>query len=186
METNLMVHPEYANQRGRFLVNVLVHYRLFDWKRSREFFARIEGALLANGGCPDADAFIDVVNGLSYQCERSVMPPPSQPLVPPEQQEPLYAAIADELIALTPESWSSVVLDVTVETSPGGMLSMSHTIGSPEGHKRPIMVSDELSDLTHKLLTTFRQHGPGWTGLHFEVRQLRDGGWHYSCDLAYG
>src|SRR4051794_40107001 len=55
METDLMIHPGNKDEPGRFLVNVFVHYRLFALKRSREFFARIESALLANGGCPDAD-----------------------------------------------------------------------------------------------------------------------------------
>ena len=56
METDLQVHPGYAGEPTRFLVSVLVAYRLFGWKRSREFFARIESALLANGGRPDPDA----------------------------------------------------------------------------------------------------------------------------------
>jgi hypothetical protein len=34
----------------------MVSYQLFDWKRSRAFFARLESALLANGGRPDLDA----------------------------------------------------------------------------------------------------------------------------------
>ena len=113
------------------------------------------------------------------------MPSSSRPELTPEEQKALYAAIADELIALTPESWSSVVLNVSVETSPIGMTSMTHVIDSLDGHNQRIFVSDELSDLTHKLLVAFRQHGSEWTGLRFEVRQKADGGWRYSSDFAY-
>jgi hypothetical protein len=54
-ETILQVLPGYTNEPSRFLVAVMVSYRIFGWRRSRAFFARIESALLANSGYIDPD-----------------------------------------------------------------------------------------------------------------------------------
>lgn len=113
------------------------------------------------------------------------METPNEPVVPRDQQEPLYAAIADELITLTPETWNAVLLEVLVETSAKGVLGMSHTISSLEGHQGPIIVSDELSDLTHTLLVLFQQHRQPFTGMRFEVRHEPDGDWRYTCRFSY-
>jgi hypothetical protein len=113
------------------------------------------------------------------------MSSPGQHAVPPEEQEPLYADIASELIALTPESWASVVLNVTVERSPNGVLGMTHVIDSLDGHRGPVIVSGELSDLTRQLLAIFQRHGTGWTALRFELRQRPDGDWGYDCQFTY-
>jgi hypothetical protein len=108
-----------------------------------------------------------------------------EPLVPRQEQEPLYAAIANELVVLTPETWTAIVLDVSVKT-PSGTVGMPHLISSPEGHREPISASDSLMDLTYKLLRLFEQHGPGWKSLRFEVHQTVGGKWHYECNFTYG
>jgi hypothetical protein len=114
------------------------------------------------------------------------MSPPSDPTVPPEQQELIYAAMAEELIALIPASWNAVELKVTVETSATGVHGMSHEITSPERFREPIMPSDELTDRTYKLLALFQVHGKGWTAIRFEMRLLEVGDWRYTCHFTYG
>lgn len=107
------------------------------------------------------------------------------PSVPSELQEPLYAAIAEELIALSPEPWKSVLLEVSVTTSPEGVLGMPHTISSPEGHREAIMANEELFGLTYKLLCLFREYGKAWKTIRFEVWQLPEENWRFRCDFTY-
>jgi len=109
-----------------------------------------------------------------------------EPAVPAEQQEALYAAIGNELIALTPDSWQDILLEVVVNVSGSGILGMSHEITSPEGYRSPIMPSDELFDLTHKLLILFQEHGKAWKQIRFEVWQVPGESWRYKCDFTYG
>ena len=109
----------------------------------------------------------------------------SEPLVPTEKQEAIYQAIGDELIALTPETWHAARLDVAVESYAGGAEGMPHTIASLEGHREPIMPSDELTDLTFRLLALFREYGRGWKRLRFEVIVQPDGNWRYQCEFEY-
>jgi hypothetical protein len=111
--------------------------------------------------------------------------PTPRPAVPPEHQEQLYSAIASELIELTPETWQAAVLDVAADRSRAGAFGMTHSIRSPEGHREPIVPSDELFDMTHSLLKFFEEFGQPWTRMTFSVKALPEEGWSFSSELEY-
>ena len=107
-----------------------------------------------------------------------------KPTVPGERQGPLHTAIVNELIALTPESWSAAMLTVGF-ASEEGMQSMDHEIRSPEGHRELINPSDELFDLTHQLFLLFQEFGQPWKQVMYEANLDPDGDWKWKCAFTY-
>jgi len=105
----------------------------------------------------------------------------------PGQQEPLYRAIADELLTLTPEARKSVRLTVALTPGEQGPESfgMLHEIASPDGHREPIMPSDTLFELTFDLLSAFRDTGKPGKQMTFDLRELLNGDWNVNCRFEY-
>jgi hypothetical protein len=108
-----------------------------------------------------------------------------EPCVPPDEQEALYNAIATELISLTPDSWRSILLVVTVHDLSNDMTEMEHRIESLDGQEETIIPSGELFAVTHELLSLFREHGQVWRKFRAEVRQSPEGKWRFSINYEY-
>lgn len=102
-----------------------------------------------------------------------------------EEEQPIDQEIANELIALTPESWRAAVLEVTCEADPGGGEGYSHEIYSPEQRREQVEPSEELFLATRRLGLLFQKHGHQWKRVRYTVRQQKDGSWKYSAAFDY-
>jgi hypothetical protein len=112
------------------------------------------------------------------------MQQPIKPNVPGERQGPIHTAIVNELIALTPDWWNAVTLTVEVATQEG-IQSMPHEIRSPEGHREPIALSDQLFDLTRQLFRLFQEYIQPWKQVVYEVSLDPKGDWKWECAFTY-
>jgi hypothetical protein len=86
--------------------------------------------------------------------------------------------------SLTPESWNSVALDLSYSVSEG-IERYSHVISSLDGHKEPVVPSDELHAATHNLGRLFERHGKHWRAARYEMRLQGDGSWKYVVRFDY-
>jgi hypothetical protein len=105
--------------------------------------------------------------------------------VPAERQEPIYSAIASELIALTPETWRTATMRVSVNESPKGVLGMAHVISGPDGHKEIVIASETMFELTYSLLRLFEEFSQPWKVVTFNIKIRPEGGWQYAADYEY-
>ena len=101
-----------------------------------------------------------------------------------EEEKPIDEEIANELIALTPESWRAAVLEVTYEEDPDGE-GYSHEIYSPEHRREVVEPSEEMFLATRRLGLLFRKHGHQWKRVRYTVEQQDDGSWKYSAAFDY-
>ncbi len=101
-----------------------------------------------------------------------------------EEVIPINDAIVNELIALTPEWWHAIVLDVTysIESDTEGY---EHVISSPEGHREPIMPSDRLFELTYELGQLFRRYSRHWTAAKYTVQWQEGEIWNSKANFTY-
>ncbi len=101
-----------------------------------------------------------------------------------ELETPIDKRIVEEIIALTPETWTAARLEVTYSRDEG-IERYSHVISSMGDHEEPVVPSDELFDLTRELGVLFRRYGKHWRRATYVVR-LEDGDrWKYSVDFEY-
>jgi len=102
-----------------------------------------------------------------------------------EEQQPIDQEIANELIALTPESWRAAVLEVTYEKDPSGSEGYSHEIYSPERRREQVEPSEELFLATRRLGLLFQKHGHQWKRARYALEQQEDGTWKSSARFDY-
>jgi hypothetical protein len=100
------------------------------------------------------------------------------------EETPIDQVIVQELVALTPESWRSIQLEVT-DTSDANVQKHSHQIKSLEGYHEPVQPSDPLFDATYRLWTLFKQYGRGWRKATYRVNVEGDGAIQYTVDFEY-
>jgi hypothetical protein len=101
-----------------------------------------------------------------------------------ELETPIDKRIVEEVIALTPETWTAARLEVTYSQD-GEIERYSHVISSLEDHGEPVVPSDELFDLTRELGVLFRRYGKHWRKATYVARLENGGGWKYSVDFEY-
>jgi hypothetical protein len=82
-----------------------------------------------------------------------------------EHQTRLIQKILDELLMLTPESWSSILYAVACAWDSDRLVTMSHEISSPEGHRDPVEPSPALIAATQELARVFHDTGLRWKGM---------------------
>jgi hypothetical protein len=92
--------------------------------------------------------------------------------------------IASELIELTPEWWTSIILDIEYSFE-FGMEKYTHVISSSEGHKDIIEPSDKLFDATDRLGKLFQRHGKRWRRATYNLQLANDGNWKYIVTFGY-
>lgn len=109
------------------------------------------------------------------------------PLAPTDLQAeegPLDEEVVREAIALTPEWWRSVVIEVSFSAE-DGVERYSHVITSPEGHREPVTPSDALFDLTYRLGALFKKHGRHWKTVTYRIEVPEDGPATYVANFRY-
>ncbi len=102
-----------------------------------------------------------------------------------EEERPIDEEIANELIALTPESWQSAILEVTYEADAGGDEGYSHEIYSPEKRREQVEPSDELFLATRRLALLFQKHGHQWKRVKYTIVRQDDGTWKCAAAFDY-
>jgi hypothetical protein len=102
-----------------------------------------------------------------------------------EEEKPIDEEIVNQLIALTPESWRTAILEVTYEAEAGGDEGYSHEIYSAEERHEQVEPSEELFLATRRLALLFQKHGHRWKSVKYTVVQQEDGGWKYSAAFDY-
>ncbi len=100
------------------------------------------------------------------------------------EETPLDQEIAQELVALTPENWRSICLEIT-DTSDANVQRHSHQIISLEGYRGVVRPSDALYDATYKLWLLFKKYGRGWRKATYRVNVEKDGSIRYTVDFGY-
>jgi len=100
-------------------------------------------------------------------------------------QVKLDKAITNELISLTPEGWTSAVLEVTQPQEPDGNSGPLHSIYSPDGHCDLVCPDHVLYGLTRDLFETISKRGRRLTSAVYTVNQLPDGDWRMKARYGY-
>ena len=102
-----------------------------------------------------------------------------------EEETLIDQEIVNELIELAPESWRSIILEVTCEQSGENVGSYDHVVWSPEGHKDIVTSSDKIFDATYRLGMLFEQFGRHWRKVTYRVHCQEDGSWKYKVNFEY-
>ncbi|CAN7776758.1 hypothetical protein [Variovorax sp. LjRoot178] len=101
-----------------------------------------------------------------------------------ERQAPLDAAVANALIAATPEWWKSASL-VADREQHGSKERMTIVITSPDGLPEPISPTEEVYSSLYALADFFRERGTVWRSASYSVNQTEGGDWKYSVQFTY-
>jgi hypothetical protein len=97
---------------------------------------------------------------------------------------PIDREIVSELIEMTPESWSEIVLEVEFCTQ-DGLEKYSHVVWSPGRESEAVSPSSNLFDATYRLGELFAEYGKRWSKVTYHVRMGEDGRWGYVADFDY-
>ncbi len=101
-----------------------------------------------------------------------------------QRQAPIDRALADSLIAATPESWNSAVMTVERFVN-GGIERFSIEITSPEGKRDVISPTKEIIEGVKKLSDLFVGHGRPWQRVLYSVSLKETGEWKFQVDFSY-
>lgn len=100
-------------------------------------------------------------------------------------QTPIHAAIANELIGITPDTWDVIEYRVEHKPQSDGHFTIGHTILSPDGHRDLIAPSDLLFAEAKKLFDVFAAHGEVWKRTTYLVSLNEEGAWGYKVNFEY-
>jgi hypothetical protein len=101
-----------------------------------------------------------------------------------EKQAPLDMAVANALIAATPEWWKSASLVVDREEE-GSHERMTIVISSPDGQPEFVGPTEEIYASLYAVADLFRKRGTIWRSASYSVSQGEDGDWKYSVQFKY-
>ncbi|MET3464104.1 hypothetical protein [Variovorax atrisoli] len=101
-----------------------------------------------------------------------------------ERQATLDLAVANALIAATPEWWNSATL-VADREQHGSQEQMTIVITSPDGLPEPISPTEEIYSSLYALADLFRERGTVWHSASYSVNQTEGGDWKYSVQFTY-
>lgn len=102
-----------------------------------------------------------------------------------ERQAPIDMAVVNALIAATPETWNAADMHVDREDDEAGQERMTISISSPEGHRDPIMPTDEIYTALYQLSDLFREHAKMWRHVHYNASINAQGNWRYNVSFGY-
>ena len=97
---------------------------------------------------------------------------------------PIVQGLASELIATTPEHWSSFSLYVQVFDADGRTEDIKINIKSNEGKDDIVTSTEDLNEIVFKLLDFFREHSRIQT-FRCDVFLKPDGKWGYETDFQF-
>jgi len=101
-----------------------------------------------------------------------------------KKQAPLDAAVANAIIAATPEWWKSASL-VADREQHGSKERMTIVITSPDGLPEPISPTEEIYSSLYALADFFRERGTVWRSASCSINQTEGGDWKYSVQFTY-
>lgn len=101
-----------------------------------------------------------------------------------ERRAPLDAAVANALIAATPEWWKAASL-VADREQEGSHERMTIVITSPDGQPEPVSPTEEIYASLYALADLFRERGTIWRSASYSVSQEENGDWRYSVQFTY-
>jgi hypothetical protein len=101
-----------------------------------------------------------------------------------ERQAPLDMAVANALIAATPEWWKSASL-VADREQDGSQERMTIIITSPDGQPEPVSPTEEIYSSLYALADHFRERGSIWRSATYSVSQEQGDDWKYSVQFTY-
>ena len=101
-----------------------------------------------------------------------------------KKQAPLDAAVANALIAATPEWWKSASL-VADREEHGSKERMTIVITAPDGLPERISPTEEIYSSLYALADLFRERGTVWRSASCSVDQTEGGDWKYSVQFTY-
>jgi hypothetical protein len=102
-----------------------------------------------------------------------------------EEMTPILANIGRALIAGTPEHWTSAHLELITSRPGPGMINLSNTITSPDGHREPVRPSDELLEATNQLQLLHERWHRMFHRALFTVALEADGEWRWDVHWEY-
>ena len=92
--------------------------------------------------------------------------------------------IAGELIALTPEWWNAVVLEVKHSVQAQNT-SLNITVKSPEGYSDAVEPSPEIYTLVLDLYDLFKRYDHPWQKATYTVTLQPDKEWRFEAGFEY-
>lgn len=101
-----------------------------------------------------------------------------------KEQTAIDQSIASELIAITPEWWSAIRLEVKCTVQETSM-SLRLTVGSPEGHHDTIEPPSELYDAVLDLYDLFKRHSHPWKRVVYVVTHQPGDEWRFEAEFSY-
>jgi hypothetical protein len=100
-----------------------------------------------------------------------------------EKQAPIDFKIVQELVSLIPGTWTEVQMTVERESSGGSENYLIEIVG-PDGHKAPIIPSDEIFTYLFELSDVFRVHGKVWSAIKY-IAMKTAGSWRFKATFTY-
>ncbi|MDU0459705.1 MAG: hypothetical protein RW306_13350 [Geobacteraceae bacterium] len=100
-----------------------------------------------------------------------------------DEQKPIDIAIADAMVASTPENWNSIILILERQSDSINIGEFTHEIVSPEGHT-PVVPEASLYDATYRLDVLLQRHGGIFKKATYRVDLYADE-WKYQADFEY-
>jgi len=100
-----------------------------------------------------------------------------------EKQATLDTALANALIAATPESWPQAKVEVS-QVEHEGTEEMLIDITSPDGRPEIISPTGEIFSVLYGLADFFRERGTVWTKVVYSVAE-QNGSWSFKINYEY-
>jgi hypothetical protein len=99
-----------------------------------------------------------------------------------QEESPIDHEIVNELVALTPETWRRVALEVEYSSGEHGK-AFAHTIFNPDGLRDVVEPSELIYSATFRLQQVFRKYGGFWKKALYIVEVTGDGDVHYKVEF---
>lgn len=103
-----------------------------------------------------------------------------------ELYKPIDLEICRELLAIKPEHWWSIWLDVDRVPNPGIDGQFAFSIRNDEGDPDCVLPSNEIYSLVREHATIFATHATAWRRLTYHLSfNEADEDWSFSVDYEY-
>lgn len=79
------------------------------------------------------------------------------------EEAEIHQAIVKEVVALTPETWQQILLEVRLIGYDGSIPILEYQLSSPQSRNEFVELSDEIYDLTLKLSEIYAARAKRWT-----------------------
>lgn len=102
----------------------------------------------------------------------------------PTAMTPVINTVGNALVASIPAHWTRASLNVAVEARTGAVVSMPHSISSPDFPSELVAANEELMLATRELQLLCERAGTSWKDMRMEVWQEGEA-WRFRSDFNY-